>query len=270
MLTAEHGLAALAADRKGRLYINALEPGLGVLQLDPSTGSIEQYAAIPDLPACGPTAPAAPDCSPTSTDRPPLPNDLAFHPDGDLYVTDSFQATIWRIPPNGEAEAWFQHEAFDQLFGANGIRFGPDGDTLFIATITSDFTPSYPTGIYTLPTGKDPAADDLEMFAQTGGIDGIAFGTSGLLYAAAANDNQIIVLNPDGTEAYRFPDPVQNAQEDIPVDGPATLAFNDERRTILVTNHAIFDGALFPGRFAVLEMFVDDSALELARPKIPG
>lgn len=267
--TAEHGLANLAADSQGRLYVNALEPGLGVLRVEPASADITPYAALPDIPPCGPTAPAPPDCSPTLLDRPPLPNDLAFHADGDLYVTDSSQATIWRVPPGGDAEPWFQHDAFDQLIAANGIRAGPDGETLYIAVTTSDFRPTWPAGIYTLPVTASPAPSDLALFAETGGIDGFAFGASGLLYAADSDDHQVVVLDADGTEVLRFPDPVENAQRDVPYDAPATLAFDDADRSILVTNHAIFDGAAFPDHFAVLKAFVDDTALPLATPDIP-
>jgi hypothetical protein len=48
-------------------------------------------------------------CSPTVLDLPPLPNDIAFAPNGDAYVTDSMQATIWRVPKGGGApKVWYQ------------------------------------------------------------------------------------------------------------------------------------------------------------------
>lgn len=265
----EHGLANLALDSDGRLYVAAIEPGLGILRVDPATGAVGQYAAIPDIPPCGPLPPAEPTCSPTLLDRPPLANDLVFDAEGNLYVTDSTQATVWRIPPGGAAEAWFQHVAFDQAVGPNGIRLGPAGETLYVAVITSNFNPTHPSAIYTVPRVEDPAPGDLEVFAEVGGVDGIAFGESGRLYAAAANDHQIVVLAPDGTELHRFPDPVDNLQRDVPYDAPATLAFNDTARTLYVTNHAFFDGVAFSDRFAVLEAYVDDTALPLERPAIP-
>jgi hypothetical protein len=38
-------------------------------------------------------------------------------------VTDSFQATIWRVPPGGGApQVWFQNATIDGPFGPNGVR----------------------------------------------------------------------------------------------------------------------------------------------------
>lgn len=62
-------------------------------------------------------------------DLPPLPNDIAFAPDGDDYVTDSMQATIWRIPKGGGTpKISFQSSKFASPYiGTNGLRLRPDG-----------------------------------------------------------------------------------------------------------------------------------------------
>lgn len=260
--------AGLVLDAAGRLYVVFAQP-FGVVRIDPA-GSQELYATLPDLPPCGAAAPEPPDCSPGRLDRPPFPNDLAFDADGNLYVTDMYQATIWRVSPRGELRAWFQHDALAQSFGPGGVRVGPDGRTLYFAVTAGGLQPQHPVGIYTLPLVDDPAAADLQLFAEIGGVDGMAFGASGLLYAVAKGDNQVVAFNPDGTEALRFPDAIQNLEQEVPFDAPATLAFRDATRSILVTNHAMWGtGVILPERFAVLESFVDDTGLPLARPTLP-
>ena len=51
--------------------------GQKVLKVDPQTGASSVFASIPGG----------------------GPNALAFDAAGNVYVSDSFQATIWRIPP---------------------------------------------------------------------------------------------------------------------------------------------------------------------------
>ena len=61
-----------------------------------------------------------------------LINDLAFDKNGYLYVTDSFQATIWRVPPGGGApQVWFQNAAIDGPFGPNGVRIDKKSEKLY-------------------------------------------------------------------------------------------------------------------------------------------
>ena len=68
-----------------------------------------------------------------------LPNALAFDPQGNLYVTDSWvpgtaspEGSVWRIPRGGEAEVWYQDGenlgGLGQIpgyppLGANGIAY---------------------------------------------------------------------------------------------------------------------------------------------------
>src|SRR5918997_1549935 len=96
-LAFEHANSCIAFDGNGKLYV--LNTQLGMYRLDTGSGAQESYSTpFPDLPACdGNNAP----CSPTSFDLPALPNDIAFDEDGSAYVTDSLQATIWRVPAGG-------------------------------------------------------------------------------------------------------------------------------------------------------------------------
>lgn len=163
-----------------------LNTQLDLYRLKPSTGKQEAYGdPFPDLAPCA-TDPAP--CSPSPVPAPPLPNDLAFDAAGNAYVTDSLQATIWKVPAGGGApQIWFQDiRLASESFGVNGIRLDPTRRKVFV-TVTADLTGQ--SFVYSLPLVNNPNAADLAVFHQyaPGDLpDGVAFGKSGLLYVAIA------------------------------------------------------------------------------------
>jgi len=263
-LLAEHANSCVAFDGSGLLYV--LNTQLGMYRLDTETGQQQSYSTpFPDLKPC--SAGPAP-CSPTVGDAPALPNDVAFDEAGNAYVTDSMQATVWRVPAGGGApQVWFQDARLDSTYvGVNGIRLSPDRNKVFL-TVTADlFGGSY---VYTLPLVAQPAAADLAVFHQFAAgdfPDGIAFGKSGNLYVAMATPfaSGIAVLGPDGAEKARLGN--SPLSPIFPYDSPANVAFNG-RGSLLATNHAFATG--IPSQFTVLDVYVGDSADTLAKPVLP-
>jgi len=270
-LLAEHANSCVAFDGDGFLYV--LNTQLGMLRLDPNTGTQTVYGKpFPDLHPCLPIPlppPLGPDCSPTVIDAPALPNDVAFDAAGNAYVTDSMQATIWRVPPGGgDPEIYFQDMRLASLYiGVNGIRVHPDGDRLFLTVTTDLFGGSY---VYTLPLGSAPTAADLAVFhkfAPGEGADGIAFGENEDLYVTLALPLQsgIVVYDPSGAEIRRFTNP--QLSPIFPYDSPANLAFDGSGR-ILVTNHAFATGVVLPSQFTVIEVCVGDAGAPLFEPHL--
>ncbi len=272
-LLAEHANSSIAFDGNGRLYV--LNTQLGIYRLSPETGVQETYAApFPDLKPCVPLA-VRPPCSPTPTDAPALPNDIAFDEAGNAYVTDSMQATIWRVPagpvPTGvrTPDVWFQDSRLASTYiGTNGIRLNPARTEAYITVTTDLLQRSF---VYRLPLVSDPDARDLKAFHQYGPDalpDGIAFGRSGLLYVAIASPGAsgVSVLDTGGTEVVRLSNPPLSLF--APYDSPANIAFNGHG-SILLTNHAFVTGVLNPGQFSVVDVFVDDKESPLAKPNIP-
>lgn len=299
----EHALSSITSDGEGRLYV--LSTQLGVVRVDPSTGAQEIYATIPHLQACNelppgpctpfpggvcladapsvscssgrclPPGPCGPGqsclplgpCQPVAIDRGSLPNDLAFDDQGNLYVTDSFQATIFRIPAGGGvAQAFYQDPAFDTstipgfALGFNGIRLSPDRSQVF-------FTASFGgnAGIWKVPPGPFAPHYTLQLVKGYSNYeipDGIAFGASGRLYVALAGTSQVAALMSWGWEFTRFPSQTVNSVLPMPYDQPANIAFNG-RGSLLVVNHALFTG---PSHAALLDAVVFDTASPLARP----
>jgi sugar lactone lactonase YvrE len=263
-LLAEHANSSIALDVKGRVHV--LNTQLGIYRLDPKTGRQERYAsAFPDLLPCAPVI-APPPCSPTPANQPPIPNDIAFAPDGSAYVSDSMQATIWRIPPGGgEPRIWFQDERFaSPCIGVNGLRISPAGDRVFV-TVTVDLRGN--PSIYSLPLAAKPAASDLRLFHRfpAGELpDGIAFGETGDLYVAMATPGSfgVLILRPDGSERARLGNPRGSLTD--PYDGPANIAFDGEGH-ILLTNHAPVTG-LTLRKFSIVDVEVGDAGSPLFRP----
>lgn len=239
----------------GKLYV--VEPFVGIVRMDLNPGNTQSvYAQFI------PTGPS-------------LLNDLAFDDAGNLYVTDSFAATIYRIPPGGGAPAvWFTDPrlAGDPLvpFGVNGIRIDKNNKNVYV-TVTAE-NGTLDGVICRLPLAN-PTAASLEEFHRypffpsftLAGPDGIAFGKSGKLYVALAGTSQISVLRADGTEEVRYSGPAANpggSPDPLPWANPANIAFDIHTGSILVTNHASlvpFD----PNLFAVFSVFVDDKGSPL-------
>ncbi len=270
-LGAEHALSCIAVDGQGRVY--ALSTQLGLLRFTKTGHGYvqETYGApLPDLPACVAAAPGEA-CSPTPFEVPPLPNDIVFDEEGYAYVTDSFQATIFRYAPGGGApQIWFQSQALSGggplPFGANGIRLDPLREHVYVSVTFSLSDPSLGS-IYRLPLVDAPEEADLErVHDYTAGEapDGFAFGKSGKLYVTLAAANAISVLDEHGVEETRIE---SSPGDEMPLDAPANVAFNDSAKTLLIVNHALLSGD--PDHFGVLRVWVGDKADPLEKPWLP-
>ncbi|HLJ17140.1 MAG TPA: SMP-30/gluconolactonase/LRE family protein [Bryobacteraceae bacterium] len=250
-----NALSCIAADDNDNLYV--IDESLGMLKISLTTGEQSVYAA-PFYPVYH------------SAYNPPAPmllNDMAFDKNGYLYVTDSFQATIWRIAPGGGApQVWFQSATIDGPFGPNGIRINRTSDTIYF---DKTFDAQGNGIVYTLPIKDSPQESDLRVFhtyTPGAGPDGVAFGRSGNLYVALAGYSQISVLAPDGSEVARYSGPAKNSADPaqpLPWANPANIAF-DGKGAVVVTNHASLTGLPDPSPlFAVFDVYVNDKAGKL-------
>ncbi len=264
-LLAEHGNSSLAIDGKGRIYV--LNTQLGVVRLTFDGVQHNYSKPFPDLPTCLLALPGTP-CSPSLVDLPPLPNDIAFDEAGNAYVSDSMQATIWRVPAGGGApQIWFQDSRLaSEYIGVNGLRVDPSRTFVYF-TVTTDLLGQ--GWVYRLPI-KDPTDGTLEVvhhYAMGEGPDGIAFGESDNLYVALAVPYQsgISVLRvSDGSEETRFTNPLGSPIN--PYDSPANIAF-DRQGSLLVINHPF--ATMDPSHFTVLDVYVGDKGSPLSKPDLP-
>jgi len=271
-LAFEHALSNMAVDASGRIYALSTQLGLIRFRKQGQAYVQESYGApLPDLPNCSDVTPGTP-CAPTTGPfTPPIVNDIAFDSQGNAYVTDSLQATIWRYPAGGgAAQIWFQSPLFEGggffPFGPNGIRINPQGTHVYFAVSTSAANPAQGT-IYRLPLVAQPSASDLVVFHTyaAGELpDQLAFGARGDLYVSLALSNQISVLASDGAETVRYASAPGDA---IPLDNPAGIAFDARTKSLLIVNHALLSGN--PANFAVLRMAAGDPGAPLFEPVLP-
>ena len=192
---------------------------------------------------------------------PELLNDLAFDQKGNLYITDSFQATIWRVPKGGgQPQVWLQDSALDGFFGPNGIRIDEKSENAYF-TVTFNGAFGGPGSLYKVPLKDHPTIADVQLvhtYTPFAAPDGIAFGKSGKIYVCLAGYSQISVID-SGNEVARYSGPAGS----LPWANPANIAFDDQNRRIIVTNHASLVMPTNPALFAIFDVFVDDTGGKL-------
>lgn len=172
-------------------------------------------------------------------------NDLAFGPNGDLFVTDS-GILLDEIAPGGELVPNWRDLRYDGrvyridvrtrrvdlidrgIQFTNGIAFGPNGD-LFVAETLSGNIYRYACRDGSVIGRRELFGNVIEQFnlAELKGPDGMKFAKSGRLYACVYGQGNVTVLDPNGKVVER-----------IPTDGacPTNLAFaRDGRKKIYVT-----------------------------------
>ncbi len=204
--------------------------------------TIEDVAVIPSAGAPGPRDVDNPDGSSdtiTFGDNARVPNAMVFDSHGNLYISDSFQGTIFRInnPAGCAPSCAVITIAHDPLlatagfppFGANGIAFNSNESALFIANTGDD-------RILKL----DIASNAVSVFAESiNGADGIAFDKHGRLWVAANQADEVVALNANGRVIARLGE-FQGIRSDGSPKGllfPASLVIVDD--DIFVTNLAV-------------------------------
>lgn len=112
-----------------------------------------------------------------------LSNDMALTPDGNVYVTDSFSDTIFRVDPAGNASVFLKDPAFqapieDNLpnVGLNGMVYDPRGFLLAVR---------YDTGaLFRIPLDRPQDFTEVRLDEPLVGADGIQWLPDGNLVAA--------------------------------------------------------------------------------------
>jgi sugar lactone lactonase YvrE len=148
-----YGLFGLAVDGDGIVYALDHNPPR-VLAIDPVTGGQTTYASFHQVTPCSLAAPGA-ECKDTTGDNGSFPNFIVFAPDGTMYVTDTSQALIWRIPRGGQPQVWYTNPGLETLFGPNDLALTPDGHTLLFGFSQASYNGQLSPGLYALPILAD-------------------------------------------------------------------------------------------------------------------
>jgi sugar lactone lactonase YvrE len=160
-------------------------------------------------------------------------NALTFDKAGNVYVSDSFQGAIFKVPPTGGAATlWKQDPLLTTTgvppFGANGLVFSRDESVLYVANTGND------TIVRIVNAGATGGAADV-LTNSINGADGLAIDESGNLWVCANQADEIVVIDPTGKAIAKLGD-FDGIKKGAP-DGllfPASLVFDGD--SILVTN----------------------------------
>ncbi len=192
-----------------------------VLRVDPFTGASEVFMTLPSGSAAGAGL-----------------NALTFDNAGRVYVSDSFQGTIWRTGPNGgTATAWVTSSLLATSgvppFGANGLAFNNEGTALFVANTGNDTVVRIPV----LPGAK---AGTPGVFVNSiNGADGLIIDNEDNIWVVANQADEIVVVNPTGRVVAKLGDfgGIDSSGASIGLLFPASLVFSGG--SLLVTNLAL-------------------------------
>jgi len=176
-----------------------------VLRVDPISGASTVFTTIPGGAAAGPNA-------------------LTFDAAGNVYVSDSFQGTIWRTGPTGGVSTpWASSPLLATTgtppFGANGLAFNRARTTLFVAN-TGDDT------IVQIAVKPDGSAGAASVFTNSiNGADGLIIDDHDNLWVCANQSDEIVVVDPTGKAIAKLGDfdGVNQRGEPIGLLFPASL-----------------------------------------------
>jgi sugar lactone lactonase YvrE len=164
-----------------------------VLKVDPQTGAADVFVAIPGSGG---------------------PNALAFDAQGNVYISDSFQATIWRTNAGGNGlVAWVQNPLLavqgdpdPQVgtqdfppFGANGLAFNHDASALFVANTSSD-------RVIRIPVTNGNPGTPQTFVNSINGADGLIIDGDDNVWVAANQADEIVVVDKTGRAIAKLGD----------------------------------------------------------------
>lgn len=201
-----------------------------------------------------------------------IPNYSAWGRDGALYVTDYGGPNVWRVPPGGgEPKVWLTDPSLDGGdFGLTGLALAKDRKTLLIAqqSAAGGGGGNPTTGrISTVPIMPDGSAGPITTLYESrpfDGPDGFAVARDGTIYIAMLLANQIVAINPDGTEETRFGAAFSGDNgSPIPFDAPSSARFLGTR--LMIANQSFVAGD--PSHQAILDVEAGEPGLAELIPK---
>ena len=123
-------------------------------------------------------------------------NALTFDASGNVYISDSFQGTIWRTgPAGGVASAWLTNSLLTTTgkppFGANGLAFNRAGTALLVANTGDD-------SVITVPVTNGQAGKPTVLAYSINGADGLMVDEDDNIWVVANQSDEIVVLDHTG------------------------------------------------------------------------
>ena len=180
-----------------------------VLRVDPRTEAASVFMTVPP---------------PVSVEAGHGLNDITLDRAGNVYVSDSFEGTIWTTgPAGGLATPWKTDALLTTTgfppFGANGLQFNSDESALFVANTGNDT-------IVRIENDADRAAS---IFTHSiNGADGLFIDEHDNVWVCANQADEIVVVNRDGKAIAKLGD-FEGVKHGSPVGllFPASLVRHD-------------------------------------------
>jgi sugar lactone lactonase YvrE len=199
------------------LYVSVVSCDLasrGVWRVDPKTGEAEILATLP---------------------LESIPNGIAVRR-GQVYVADSSQPRIWRVPVGGGvAEVWLESPLLAGVLapgmplpGANGLQIFRN--EIYVSNSSQETIVAIP-----FEPHDDPGTPRIHATLPTGvGCDDFAFDVHGSLYCGTDPTGLLVRVDPDGSSEILL-----TAADGL--DGPTVAAFGKvgaDRFNLYITNGA--------------------------------
>ena len=123
-----------------------------------------------------------------------VPNNLAFDEEGNLYVTDSANGSVWRLGRHGDVRMWVQDDLLKPIsaFGANGMAYRDD--SLWVINLDAG-------SVVQIPILRDGRAGQPRTFVQSAllvGADDCNFDVAGNLYVGNVYTMNLLRVSPRG------------------------------------------------------------------------
>lgn len=166
-------------------------------------------------------------------------NGITFDQAGNVYVSDSFQGIIWKTGPSGGAgTVWVSDPLLTTTgippFGANGIEFNNEQTVMFVANTGNDT-------VVQIPFNSGTPGTPSVFVNSINGADGLAIDSHDNLWVAANQNDEIVVVSPNGKLLGRLGDFEGVDRHGLPhgLLFPASPAFSLDGEFLYVTNLAL-------------------------------
>lgn len=157
-----------------------------MLKVDPMTGASSVFISVPGE-KCFSTAPRKEWVA---------PNGMTFDKNGNIYLADSYQGTVWKTGPNGGmATPWVKNDLLISHgvppVGANGLAFNRNETALFVGNTGDD-------RIIRVPVVNGEAGKPEVFINGVNGPDGMFVDEYDRLWVVANQSDEIVVFDKTG------------------------------------------------------------------------
>ena len=169
-------------------------------------------------------------------------NALTFDTQGNAYISDSFNGTIWKLTHSGALTAWSTGPLLSPgagltpPFGANGVEFNNEHTIMYVADTAFH-------QIIQIPVNHDGTAGTPSiLITGINAPDGIAIDSKDNIWICSNQEDEIVVINKAGEVIAKLGD-FRGLDEHGIAQGllfPASLAFSRDRQTLYVSNLTLY------------------------------